>query len=238
MMDQIPVVLRVEDYKLEELLRCPEHFAKSKSGRKQKSDVNWRQMVQFAASHCVNDFYGLPEGGRTQDAIEASVEHWWTNRNYKFHSDEHFLQMKQTVKEQLSSFLLGGACPRTPIIFYEQLTAYVEELDLELSQIFHLVAADPDGGADDYIVQKLAVDVDEDALGLLFHMTSVFCMSAFEKLPTRIEVLSLLSGKKVVYVPDEESLEGSYDYMYLIKSLLPEADVFKVNPGSSFQFVM
>lgn len=237
-MEQIPTVLRVEDYKLEELLRCPDRFASSKKGRKRESDVNWRQMVQYAASHSVNDFYGLPEGARTQATIEASVEHWWTNRNYKFHSDEHFLQMKQTVKEQLTVFLLGGSCPSMPIIFYEQLTAYVDELDLEISQIFHLVSVDQEGAADDYIVQKLAVDVDEDSLDLLFHMTSVFCMSAFEKLPTRIEVLSLLSGKRIVYVPDEESLERSYDYMYLIKSLLPEVDFFKVNPGSAVQFVM
>lgn len=237
-MEQFPTVLRVEDYKLEELLRCPDRFARNKKGSKRESEVNWRQMVQFAASHSVNDFYGMPEGARTQAAIEASVERWWTNRNYKFHSDEHYLQMKHTVKKQLTDFLLGGSCPGMPIIFYEQLTAYVDELDLEISQIFHLVSVDPEGGADDYIVQKLAVDVDEDSLGLLFHMTSVFCMSAFDKLPARIEVLSLLSGKRIVYVPDEDSLERSYDYMYLIKSLLPEADFFKVNPGSAVQLVM
>ena len=46
-MEQMPRVLRIEDYKLEELLRCPERFAKMKSGRKRESDVNWRQMVQY-----------------------------------------------------------------------------------------------------------------------------------------------------------------------------------------------
>lgn len=237
MMEQLPTVLRIEDYKLEELLRCPERFAKRKSGMRE-NDVNWRQMVQFAASHSVNDFYRLPEEARTQAAIEAAVERWWTNRNYKFHSDEHFLQMKQMVKAHLTAFLLGGSCPSMPIIFYEQLTAYVDELDLELSQIFHLVSVDIEGAADDYIVQKLAIDTDQDSLDLLFHMTSVFCMSAFEKLPNRIEVLSLLNGKRTVFVPDEASLERSYDYMYLIKSLLPDVDVFKVNPGRLVQLVM
>ncbi|KRE46774.1 hypothetical protein [Paenibacillus sp. Soil522] len=237
-MEQIPTVLRIEDYKLEELLRCPERFAKMKSGRKRERGVNWRQMVQFAASHSVNDYYRLPEEARTQEAIEASVEHWWTNRNYKFHSDEHYLQMKQLVKAHLTAFLLDGSCPGMPIVFYEQMTTYVDELDLEISQIFHLISADNEGAADDYIVQKLAVDTDQDALDLLFHMTSVFCMNAFEKLPARIEVLSLQSGRRTVFVPDEASLERSYDYMYLIKSLLPEADVFKVNPGSSVQLVM
>lgn len=237
-MEQLPVILKIEDYKLEELLRCPERFAKMKSGSKREGDVNWRQMVQFAASHCVNDFYRLSEAARTPEAIEASVEHWWTNRNYKFHSDEHYLQMKQQIKVQLRAFLLDGSCPSTPIVFYEQLATYVEELDLEISQIFHLISGEPGGAADDYIVQKLAVDVDEESLDLLFHMTSVFCMSAFEKLPARIEVLSLLCGKRVTFVPDEKSLESSYDYMFLIKSLLPEADVFKVNPGWPAQLVM
>lgn len=237
-MEQIPAVLRIEDYKLEELLRCPERFAKRKAGRKREGDVNWRQMVQFAASHSINDFYGLPEAARSPEAIEASVEHWWTNRNYKFHSDEHYLQMKQQIKDQLKVFLLNGSCPAMPIVFFEQLSTYVEELDLEISQIFHLISRDEDGAADDYIVQKLAVDVDADALDLLFHMTSVFCMSAFEKLPSRIEVLSLLNGKNMAFVPDEASLEQSYDYMYLIKSLLPEADVFKVNPAFPVQLVM
>lgn len=237
-MEQIPTVLRIEDYKLEELLSCPEQFAIMKSGRKRERSVNWRQMVQFAASHSVNDFYRLPDEARTQEAIEAAVEHWWTNRNYIFHSDEHYLQMKQMVKAHLTAFLLGGLCKGMPVIFYEQLTTYVEELDLEISQIFHLVSADKEGGANDYIVQKLAVDSDEDSLDLFFHMTSVFCTSAFGKLPTRMEVLSLLNGKRTVFVPDEASLGRSYDYMYLIKSLLPEAEVFKVNPGYPAQLVV
>lgn len=237
-MEYVPAVLRVEDYKLEELLRCPQKFAKSKSGRKKKGDVNWQQLVQFAASHSVNDFYKHPKEARSKAAIHASVDHWWTNRNYKFHSNEHFLQMKQAIKEQLTNFLLGGSCPDMPIIFYEQMTAYIEELDLEISQIFHLVSVDPAGAADDYIVQKLAVAMNADTLQLLFHMTSVFCMSAFEKLPSRIEVLSLLTGKKEVFVPDEQSLEHSYDYMYLVKSLLPEVDAFKVNSSSAVHLVM
>lgn len=238
-MEQIPAVIRIEDYKLEELLRCPERFAKIKSAdRKREGDVNWLQMVQFAASHSVNDFYGLPEIARTQAAVEAAVEQRWTNRNYKFHSNEHYLQMKQTVMKHLTTFLIDGPCCCTPILSYEQLSAYVEELDLEISQIFHLVSADKEGSADDFIVQKFVVDVDKEPLDLLFHMTSVFCMSAFEKLPTRIEALSLLSGKRIVFAPDEVSLERSLDYMYLVKSLLPESELFKVNPGLQRQHVM
>lgn len=222
-MEQLPAVIRLEDYKLEELLRSPERFAKIQSGSKRDSGVNWRQMVQFAAMHSVNDFYKLPAEARTRVTVEAAVERWWTNRNYKFHSNEHFLQMKQAVISNLGAFLVDEPCCSTPIILFEQLTAYIDELDMELSQIFHVVSEDAEGAADDFIVQKFAVDTDADSLDLLFHMTSVFCANAFEKLPARIEVLSLLSGKRILFKPDAASLKRSYDFMYLVKSLLPEA---------------
>lgn len=237
-MEQLQAVLRIEDYKLEELLRNPGRFAKIKPGRWRDSGVNWQQMVQFAAMHSVNDFYKLPAEARTRAAVEAAVERWWTNRNYKFHSNEHFLQIKQAVISNLGKFLVDESCCSTPIILFEQVTAYVDKLDMELSQIFHLVSADAEGAAGDYIVQKFAVDVDTDSLDLLFHTTSVFCVNAFEKLPARIEVLSLLSGKRILFKPDEASLKRSYDFMYLVKSLLPEADVFQADPGRTMQQVM
>ena len=59
MMEQMPAVLRIEDYKLEEQLRRPERFANIKPGSRRDSGVNWQQMVQFAAMHSVNDFYGF-----------------------------------------------------------------------------------------------------------------------------------------------------------------------------------
>lgn len=235
-MELLPAVIRIEDYKLEEMLRCPEQFASMHEGRKREGDVNWRQLTQFAASHVVNDFYMLPIEARMPEAVEALVERRWTNRHYKFLSGEHYLQMKRTVVENLALFLLGGACAETPILTFEQLTPYVEELDMELSQIFHAIAGDGSGDAGGYIVQKFAVDADREALTLFFHMTSVVCMNAFERLPSRIEVLSVLEGKRLSFVPTEASLEQSYDYMYLIKSLLPEADAFKVNPGRDVPF--
>ncbi len=240
-MELLPAVVRIEDFRLEELLRSPEQFAKKQAlRRKREGDVNWRQMTQYAASHAVNDFYALPVEARTADAIAASVERWWTNRNYKFLTDEHYLQTKQTVIENLEIFLLGGACSPNPIICFEQMTTYVDDLDMELSQIFHTVIEDKgdSAGTGAYTVQKFVVDADREALELLFHMTSVFGESAFGRLPARIEALSLLDGKRITFEPSDKSLEYSYDYMYLVKTLLPETDVFKVNALRDVQLVM
>ncbi|WP_208414608.1 hypothetical protein [Paenibacillus castaneae] len=54
-------------------------------------------------------------------------------------------------------------------------------------------------------------------------MTSVFCKSAFGRLPSRIEVLSVLGGERVVFKPNEDTYKQSLDYMYLVKSMLPSA---------------
>ncbi|MOA20673.1 hypothetical protein D3C78_1411290 [compost metagenome] len=91
---------------------------------------------------------------------------------------------------------------------------------MELSQSFHLITADPEGTPEDYIVQRFALDTDSEALELLFHMTSVFGISAFDRLPTRIEVLSVLDGSWTVFHPDEVTLLQSMDYMYLVKSIM------------------
>lgn len=237
-MEQIPAVIRMEDYKLEELLRCPERFAKMQSGGQRKVDVSWRQMAQFAACHSVDDYFKLPAQSRTEEAVETAVEHWWTNRHYKFHSNEHYLQSKHSVISNLTAFLVDEKCCSTPIIVFEQLTAYVEELDMELSQIFHLVSADEAGGVSDYIIQKFVADENKDTLDLLYHMTSVFCASAFGKLPSRIEVLSVLNGNRQLFVPNEATLEQSLDYMQLVKSLLPDANVFEPSSTRALQHVM
>ena len=237
-MEPIPAVIRIEDYKLEELLRCPERFAGMKSGRKQEKRIGWRQLAQYAASHSVNDFFMLPREARTRAALEAAIGRRWTNRIQTFHSNEHYLQMKHTVADRLARFLVEKPVCCEPMIVFEQLTSYVEELDLELSQIFHLISACEGGSPVAYKVVKFVANADEDTLELLFHMTSVFGMSAFGSLPACIEVVPVLEEGHYLFRPDEETLEQSMDYMYLVKSLLPQADVFKVNPVYDIPYVM
>ncbi|NIK78122.1 hypothetical protein FHS15_003260 [Paenibacillus castaneae] len=79
-MEQAPALIRIEDYKLEQLVRGTERFGEIKSDRKRSSKVSWRQMVLFAALHSVNEFYMLPLQLRTHAVLEELVEKWWTNR--------------------------------------------------------------------------------------------------------------------------------------------------------------
>lgn len=222
-MTRMHEVLRLEDYKLEELLRSP-HRENEPVNR----DVTWKQLAQYAASQCLNEFYALPIKARTELSITAIIERRWSNRYYKFHSNEHYLQIKQKVISHLTAFLTGEFRTCEPIVRFEQLSTYVPSMDLELSQIFQLIIEDA-SAVNGYTVQKYVIDEQEATVSTFFHMTTVFCAHAFEALPATIEVLSLLSGNRFIYYPDDSTLRESLDYMRLAKSLLPVSGAAQMN---------
>ncbi|MCM3629755.1 hypothetical protein M3194_20650 [Paenibacillus glycanilyticus] len=213
----------IEDYMLEELLRCPYRYAKRQGAAPSaKADVNWMQLAQLAVSHVVNAFFTTPEEERARFSIPDMLERWWTNKVAKFESAEHYWSIKQRLIDGLSPLLMEEASSN-PIILFEQHQAFVPELQAELMQIFQVVLGSEEGEPSDYIVRKYIVDEDEDMITLFQHLTAVFCSSAFGRLPVRIEVLPVLSSNRRVLYPTEETLERSMDYMKLAVSLMPEA---------------
>lgn len=106
---------------------------------------------------------------------------------------------------------------------FETFAVYVEELDMELSQHFHLIMM-PEANKGDYVVQKLIADDNAEAMELYRRMTVVFGMCAFGRLPSRIEALLPLSGERVVWKPQWEDWQRSLDYMRLVKSMLSGGD--------------
>ncbi|WP_336776921.1 hypothetical protein [Paenibacillus sp. MMO-58] len=213
----------IEDYKLEELLRCPYRYAKRQGAAPSaKTEVNWVQLAQVAVSHAVNAFFMTPEGERSHFSIPDTLERWWTNKVEEFESPEHYWLIRQQLIDGLHS-LLSSEKSTTPIILFEQHQVFVPELRVELMQIFQVVLKSDNGNPDDYIVRKYIVDEDEEIIALFRHLTAVFCSSAFGRLPLRIEVLSVLSGNQLIVYPDKKSLEQSLDYMKLAASFMPEA---------------
>lgn len=230
----------IEDYKLEELLRCPYRFIKRESGRRQLAEVNWRQLVQYTVSHVINDFYSMPLEGRTSETVTKLTERWWTTQTHKFENAAYYWEVKEQVSRHLIAFLTGGegttdALDSTgqPIIQFEQHRTFVKELHTELTQIFQIVVEDANGSYGDYKVLKFVVDEDDDVIQTFQHMTAVFCENAFGRLPTRIDVLSVLTGKRHTFHPSKETMHQSVDFMRLVQSFLPEADRLRKNRNAA-----
>ncbi|MBH5318703.1 hypothetical protein I6N90_12930 [Paenibacillus sp. GSMTC-2017] len=220
MLEPMPALIRIDDYKIEQILRGVECNNKPSNESGGKRSLHWKELVHFAACHCVNDVLTSTSGKSLAETLEKANNRWWTNRHYKFHSNEHFLQVRHTVNAHLLSFLTHHVASK-PIMLFEPSTIHIEELGMELAQNLHVVATLDDHIQGEYIVQKFIVDETPESLELYKHMTTAFGMSAFKRLPERIEALSLISGKRYMWRPDMESWKQSLDYMRLVKSLLP-----------------
>ena len=73
-----------------------------------------------------------------------------------------------------------------------------------------------------FIIKKYLVDTDEEMNRLFNNMISVFCEKAFGQLPERIEIYSLMDGKKETFIPTKKDVFGGLEYLNMIKNLLQE----------------
>ncbi|TBL72381.1 hypothetical protein [Paenibacillus thalictri] len=206
----------IEEYKLEAFVR--QYHRKTSS-----SGLDWKQLVQYAASHTVNQYFSLPVSRRTPEAIAHFVEKYWTNRVNKFQSPEHFRLIKMNVTAKLTRFL-GQAKHLTPMVLFESFPTYIEELGLEIAYIVQALSVNAAGINAPYTIHKYAVDVTTDMLLLVQHLTVVCCSKAFASLPQSIVVNCVTSGCSYVCYAKDMDLEKSLDYIRLMVSAMAETD--------------
>ncbi|NEW06998.1 hypothetical protein GK047_13385 [Paenibacillus sp. SYP-B3998] len=213
----------IEDYKLEaRMVSRAQHDCANKAEHTE-TNVHWSQLVQYTVSHVINDLYTLSVEQRTTDRIATLVEKRWTNRHYKFQSAEHFISCKQLVIRHLTQYVKQMQLSDNPILLFEKCNAEIASLDVEMSIIFQVALSRiSDSKASSLIIQKFIVEDQESLISSFTHMAAVFCWNAFAKLPERIEIYSVISGKKHIHYPRLEEIEASYDYIRLIKSYLSE----------------
>lgn len=217
----IPPLVRVEDAKIEQMLRGVAASPNGRQGGNGKRKEGWPRLALLSACLAVHDVCAVPRHERTEAVVEEACLRRFTNRHGQFHSAEHFLQTRCDTVRHLQKFLVQEPCEGEIMACFESFTVYAEELDMELTQQFHLVTVqDQPGEEGGYVVQKLVADENPESLELYFHMTVVFGMCAFGRLPSRVEALVTLSGRRIAWKPDWRQWPKSLDYMRLVKSML------------------
>ncbi|AJY74459.1 hypothetical protein [Paenibacillus beijingensis] len=176
--------------------------------------LRWQHLVQYAVNHAVNDFYALPRTARDAKAVHRLLEARWSNRAYLFGMKQRYVTVKSETANRLSRFLAGGAENDEPILSFERVSTPVPELRKELAMLYHLVFASKEGSPS--IVRKFIVDDREELREAIVHMAVAVSMNAFGQLPQRIEICSVMSGRRHVYRTDEGSLARALDYIRLI----------------------
>lgn len=213
----------IADYQLEEYLRCPHKYYNKYILRQSTDHLNWRQLVQYAVHHAIHEHYSLPAESRSSRKVQEFIDRHWTNKVYRFESEHHFHRVKSTVTQNLLLELFPGNVPVPPLMLFENISVWIDELQAEMSMIFQVVHWTKQS----FVIQKFLANEDIDVMTAFVHMASVVSRKAFQTMPEQIEIITLMTGEKHVYRPKEEILTSSLDYLRLMYGLFQETTVFK-----------
>lgn len=206
---------QMRDEEIEQFIRCSGCYYRICSG---SHDMSWRQLAQQSIDRVVNAYYNRPKEARTQAFVMDHVEQIWTDDVDKFNSVHHYRQVKRISTKYLMQYLESGFEDNALVMRSEPLSVYVKELDLELSMMFHLI----EWTESSFLIRKFFVTDEPEVIKAFIHMSIVFSHLAFGRLPDRIEVFSLLSGKSYDVIPDPNHVQQSLDYLRLLIGTMRE----------------
>jgi len=219
---QLDFILKVSDIECEQLLLNSSAGERIMMSHHKQPHTDWRDLAFLSAYLSAQEICFLRTERCTPSVVIDIVIKKFTNRNYQFYSNEHFIQVKTEIIQHMLNFFTSQQHDRQLIAGFESFTVSIDELDIELTQQFHMMYYEP--SSNNYIVQRLMRDQNDTLLQLHYHMTAIFAARAFNGITIRFEVFFPLSGKKKTWEPYSQCIQQSLDYMALLKTLLLDDD--------------
>lgn len=201
----------IYDYEVEEWIHSGLPLGTSPSYKQ----LTWRQHVQYAVGHIINDYYSSPPEERAQTSVHMLVERRWPKRQDVFLSGLHYWKVYDRVAEQLTSIFDILDHTAYPVALYEQWNTHVEELKIDLTMIFQAVWESQEK-AGQFTIQKFMVDEDMEVIKAFVFMTNVFWHSVYGEPPDSIEIYTLMSGRRYSFTRENLCYRESLDYVYLL----------------------
>ncbi len=214
-------VKTITDYHLESFIRCPYKFYYQHVLLINSSQLQWRQVVQFAINQVVDHFYQLPLNAQNTVNAMKLINRFWENVSPKlFESKVHYYMVLAKTTDHLLQFLSEKKKEKPPLFLYQKLNTYMEELETQLSLTFELT----EWSTQSFTIKKFLVEANEDIIDLYHHLLVVFSHEAFGTLPEKIEILTLLEGKKYTFSPTIDHIAQGIMYLDYMKNLLQHPD--------------
>jgi hypothetical protein len=220
-------VKTMTDYHLESFIRCPYKFYYQHILSLDSSQVKWRQVVQFIINQVVQNFYQLPLDTQNKLNVLKLIDRYWKNVNPQlFESKVHYYMVLAKTTDHLLQFLSIKRKQKPPLFLYQKLNTYIKELETQLSLTFELA----EWSTHSFTLKKFLVEADEEMIQLYNHLMVVFSSEAFGKIPERIEIFTLLEGKKYTFLPTVKNITQGIMYLKYMKNLLQDPnDYSKTN---------
>jgi len=200
-------------------MRCPYQFYEKQILGKKSTHFNWEEMVQYAVNQVVKDYYKLPTKSRSAYKVLELIERYWIKNVELFDSKIHYYLVLAKVTDHLLQNLMGAKDANLPILLYEKLRINIDELEIDLAMTFQVV----EWSQESFVVKKFLVEEDENIFLSFKHMAILFCNHAFQTLPERIEVVSLISGNTYRYYPDSADVRSAVDFFQLTRNIMRES---------------
>ncbi|PEO47066.1 hypothetical protein CN563_12530 [Bacillus sp. AFS026049] len=212
-------IATLTDYHLQDFIRCPYQFYYFHIEGKITTQSDRRKMVQVVVNQVISRYYKLPPKSQTtKKVLEFIDDHWSAIEVRQFESKIHYYKTLANITDHLLQCLTTERIENPPLFLYEKFNMNMDELGTELSLTFDLA----EWSGNSFIIKKYLVDTDEEMNLLFNNMISVFCEKAFGQLPERIEIYSLMEGKKETLIPTKKDVSGGLEYLNMIKNLLQE----------------
>lgn len=210
-------VKTMTDYHLESFINCPYKFYYQYVLQLQSKGMRWRQVVQYIINRVVRKYYSLPSNERTSLSVLNLIDKAWRPISLRwFDSRLQYYMVIAKTTDHLMESLLKEESKAPPLMLYQKLNAYVEELETQLQVTFEVAEWSPRT----FTIKKFLVEADAEMLRLHFHLLVVFSYKVFEKLPEKIVIVTLLDGKEHVFSPKIEDVTSGIQYLQTIKYLL------------------
>ncbi|WP_257351024.1 hypothetical protein [Pseudalkalibacillus decolorationis] len=210
-------VKTMTDYHLESFIRCPYKYYYQHVLLLNPIQVKWRQVIQFIINQVVQNFYQLPLDAQNKFNVLKLIDRYWKNVSPQlFESKVHYYMVLAKTTDHLLQFLSMKKKQKPPLFLYQKLNTYIEELETQLSLTIELA----EWSTYSFTVKKFLVEADEEMIQLYNHLMVVFSNEAFGKLPEKIEINTLLEGKKYTFSPTMNNVAQGNMYLKYMKDLL------------------
>jgi hypothetical protein len=208
---------------LKSFISCPYKFY-YEAVEKKRRPLDWRQLVQHVVNQVVYSYIKQPAEKRHSMTVLKLIEQYWSKVPLGlFESRKHYYMVVAKITDYLMQHLSMEVNTQPPLFLYEKFKTQIEELNIELSLTFDV----GEWSSSSFIVKKYLVEANADMLILYQLLITVFSDQVFKKLPEKIEVVTLLDGKKHVFYPAEEKVSEGLQYLQVIKHMMEESAGFQ-----------
>ncbi|MEW9053256.1 MAG: hypothetical protein AB2392_19005 [Neobacillus sp.] len=191
---------------------------------KKRRPLDWRQVVQHVVNQVVYSYVKKPAEQRHPLTVLKLVDQYWSKVPLGlFESKIHYYRVVAKITDHLMQHLNTEVNPQPPLFLFEKFKTNIEELNIELSLTFDV----GEWSSSSFIVKKYLVEANADMLQLYQLLIVVFSDQVFKQLPEKIEVVTLLDGKKHVFYPSEEKVKEGLQYLQVMKQMMEDSAGFQ-----------